>query len=411
MRQILLIDESSLFCDYLSLKLKSDMTEINVAINGFDGMTKIRSNPPDMIIMNIQLSRLGAIDVLKQKAQNPNVARVPVIMLTQQLNQEQMITLIPFHVKRVLTKPIALSTLYALLSRELGIPFIHDDSPGTMSVCVNDDIIFISITEGINLDVLDTLAFKINELITLYDLAQPKIIISLYDLKLTFADAPNVYRFFQIAQNASKSKHQNVKVLSHDGFVRKFIQGHRDFTGIEIVENIKNAVMVLLDTSDRKPEIPLDKLNRTARFEHEYASFDTKARFLGISDLKDASQSMHLAVVDDDSVTFELFNTMFSRTNIVIDVYSDGASYVEGAKSNRYDLVFLDMDMPKMNGLEVIREIATNGIKQKFVLLATSHQREVAFEMFRQGVRDYLIKPLRPGDIFKKFLEVLFSSF
>jgi len=57
MKQVVIIDESPLFREYLRIKLSNAGLEVSVAINGLDGIAKIRNNLPDLVIIDYNLSR------------------------------------------------------------------------------------------------------------------------------------------------------------------------------------------------------------------------------------------------------------------------------------------------------------------------------------------------------------------
>ena len=161
MKQVLIIDESPLFREYLRDKLTENGVEVTVAVNALDGISKIRNVGPDLIIMDYHLSRQGYLEVLKQKKDNPNAVRIPVIILARHIDQKRILELIPYQVKKVFTKPVKIDTLFATLQEILSIPFSTDESPGIVEVHVNDDIIFVEIARGLNRDKLDLLRFKI----------------------------------------------------------------------------------------------------------------------------------------------------------------------------------------------------------------------------------------------------------
>jgi DNA-binding response OmpR family regulator len=65
---VLIIDESDLFRDYLKLRLTRAGLEAEVAINGLDGISKMRNTPPDLIVMDYHLTRKTCKEVLEEKA-------------------------------------------------------------------------------------------------------------------------------------------------------------------------------------------------------------------------------------------------------------------------------------------------------------------------------------------------------
>ena len=80
MKKILVVDESSLFRDFLKQKLEEFGFEVIISMNGLDGSAKLRREMPDLLIMDYYLSRLSAIELLAKKAEDPNTSGIPVIL-------------------------------------------------------------------------------------------------------------------------------------------------------------------------------------------------------------------------------------------------------------------------------------------------------------------------------------------
>ncbi|MFQ3546953.1 MAG: response regulator, partial [Termitinemataceae bacterium] len=113
MKQVVIIDESPLFREYLRIKLSNHGIDVGVAINGLDGIAKIRNTLPDLVIIDYHLSRQSCLEVLKEKKKNPNTAGIPVIVTAQKLDQKKIIELVQYNVKKVFAKPIKIDALFA----------------------------------------------------------------------------------------------------------------------------------------------------------------------------------------------------------------------------------------------------------------------------------------------------------
>lgn len=74
----------------------------------------------------------------------------------------------------------------------------------------------------------------------------------------------------------------------------------------------------------------------------------------------------------------------------------DGAALVEQLEP---DLVITDVKMPRMDGVEMIRRLRKKGCKAKFIILTAYGDFKYAQSALRLGVSDYLLKPLRDGDL------------
>ncbi len=74
-------------------------------------------------------------------------------------------------------------------------------------------------------------------------------------------------------------------------------------------------------------------------------------------------------------------------------VARDGREGLEKALSERPDLILLDLQMPRMNGIEVLHALARENLNIPVVLMTFHGSEEIAVEVFRMGVKDYVKKP------------------
>jgi DNA-binding response OmpR family regulator len=116
-------------------------------------------------------------------------------------------------------------------------------------------------------------------------------------------------------------------------------------------------------------------------------------------------------VVDDDFIIREMIRNTFQRINAAVSTYADGEEFLAIAEKEIFSLVFLDLMMPKVDGFSVLRTMQINQIEQPVIVLSAVTQRESVIRAFQMGVKSYLIKPLKPDDIFKKSIEILKANF
>jgi CheY-like chemotaxis protein len=424
MKQILVIDESPLFREYLRIKLTENDIDAGIAVNGLDGITKIRNLNPDLIIMDYHLSRQSCLEVLQQKKADPNTADIPVIITAQRIDQKRIIELVPYNVKKVFTKPVKIDLLFRTLGELLGLPFAVDDTPGIVEVHVNDAIIFIEIAQGLNRDKLDLLRFKIIELVELYEIRIPKVIVMLSDIQLGFADGPNLQKLLDTVLQASRAKQRYIRVLTRDDFVKKFIEAQREYAEIEVVSNLQYAMDGLLSDLDRameygakEAELIVDKVlsaepQAEGGAETMQLRFDAETRAkLSIEEIKAAGQNLRIAVVDDDFIIQEMIKNTFRKIGASVATYGDGDEFIAGEELEKYDLVFLDLMMPRMDGFEVLRALQARNLQLPVIVLSAVIQRDTVIKAFQMGIKSYLTKPLKPDDIFKKSMEILRTNF
>ena len=421
MKHVLIIDESGSFKEYLKLKLEENDITASIGINAVDGMTKMKNLTPDLIIMDDNLSRQGFMEVLKQKKTGPNTVNIPVILMARRLDQKQLIEMVPYNVKKVFTKPVKIDTLFATLSEMLGVHFSVDESPGIIEVHVNDNIIFIEIAQGLNRDKMDLLQFKITELIRLYEIKLPKVIVMMSDISLGFADGPNLEKLLQNVLASTKAKQRNVRVLTKDQFTRQFIEGKQEFNDIEVVSNLQYAIDGLLTDIDtgrgsieKHAEIIGDKILSADSMEETEAlglKFHADSDRAAMDIIRDSIKNLRIAAIDDDPIIQELIKNTYRGTGAAVRTFSGGEEFLAIADSEDFDLAFLDLMMPGMDGFAVLRTLQTRNIRYPIIVLSAVTQRETIIKAYQLGVKSFLVKPIKPQDIFRKSIEILKTSY
>ncbi len=107
-------------------------------------------------------------------------------------------------------------------------------------------------------------------------------------------------------------------------------------------------------------------------------------------------------VVEDNEVNRKVAVTMFHKLGCQTDVSVDGKQALEALQTNDYDLIFMDCQMPEMDGYQATAEIrALEGHKRLTPIIAmTAHALEGSRERcLASGMDDYLSKPLRLEEV------------
>ena len=86
---------------------------------------------------------------------------------------------------------------------------------------------------------------------------------------------------------------------------------------------------------------------------------------------------------------------------------SDGRQAVERARAARPDIVLMDIHMPVMDGVEATRRIKLERPETKVIALTVSDEDEDLFEAIKSGAEGYLLKDLRPEELFDLLRGVL----
>lgn len=99
-----------------------------------------------------------------------------------------------------------------------------------------------------------------------------------------------------------------------------------------------------------------------------------------------------LLVVDDEPVLLKGLKYSLEQEDYVIDTAEDGEEAYNKAKTNTYDLIILDLMLPKMNGLEVCKKIREQSMVPIIILTAKGEDSSKVLGL-EYGADDYLTKP------------------
>jgi CheY-like chemotaxis protein len=411
MKQVLLIDESNVFRDYIKNKLESKHISLEFGRGKLDSLSKIRNTVPDLMILDYNSSRNFVFELLEDKKADPNGRDIPVIVLAQKIEKNEVTRLSGFNVKKIIPKPLKVDQLFEAITEILHVDFDIDTTPCIMEARVNDNIIFIEIAQGFNREKIELLKFRVRELIGLYNLTAPKILVMMTDLSLSFVDGPNLELLMDSIMADQSVKNKNIKLLTLEGFARDFIEGNKAYADIQVVTDLTKAIDSLLrdavGVADTSTLISEKILKSNGSSERDGSALEMRFRS-EIEALKSVAHDIKIAVVDDDVVIRTILAKTFQAINATVDQFESGGEFVPRVLAGTaYDLIFLDLMMPVMNGLEVLAKIREHEITTPIIVLSSISQREAVLKVFSTGVRSYMIKPLKPEAILTKAIEVL----
>jgi signal transduction histidine kinase/DNA-binding response OmpR family regulator len=103
---------------------------------------------------------------------------------------------------------------------------------------------------------------------------------------------------------------------------------------------------------------------------------------------------VRVLVVDDSRPVREFIaQALASREGFVVMEACDGAEGLEMALTDSPDLILCDLEMPRLNGFQVVDALRAQQADIPIILITSHGSETIAVELFRKGVKDYLIKP------------------
>ena len=120
-------------------------------------------------------------------------------------------------------------------------------------------------------------------------------------------------------------------------------------------------------------------------------------------------QGKHILVVDDEPVNREVAQLNLEAVGLVVATAEDGAAAVAMAQDKAYAAIFMDMQMPNINGLEAtrqIRKLPGYGDTPIIAMTANAFAEDKA-RCYDAGMSDFLVKPFAPDTLFATLLRSL----
>ena len=412
MKKVLVIDDSPMYRDFMQKQLDSYGFEVISAINGLDGISKIRSNLPNVIIMDYMLSRKSSMDVLKDKMRDPNAKDIPVIMASSSVDRQKIVEVAAFGVRKFLSKPIKIDALLSALSELLGVEIKVDDTPCLLDAHLNDQILFVEIARGFNKEKINLLQYKIAELLKLYKVQYPRILILMTDISLRSEDEAKLERLLEEVEKFVGNLKQ-VKILTLDEKIKNYVKYHPVFKYMEIAGSLDKAVSGLLGVKGMESMTSEQDNVQDSLLSSNSELRDSEAFQLNFQDesanIKGSllSRSINIAVVDDDFIVHKIIGKAVENSSWKVDYYNDGQSFLNTLGEKEYQLILLDLMMPGMDGFQVLEYLKSQGRSLPVIILSAMSKKESVMKAKELGVESYIIKPIKPDNIVEKVADVM----
>ena len=108
---------------------------------------------------------------------------------------------------------------------------------------------------------------------------------------------------------------------------------------------------------------------------------------------------MRILIVEDEESLAELVANRLKKEKYTVDIALDGEEGLYNALEDLYDLIILDIMLPNVNGIEILKEIKKKNIKAKVIMLTAKSELEDKLLGFSEGANDYIPKPFHIDEV------------
>ena len=412
MKKVLISDNYPLFRDFLKQKLSEEQIEIITTQENRDLYTKLITNLPNLLILDLSDDDSLDMEFLQKKLSDSNTANIPIIITGPQKDRSAIASLAKYGVIKYFEKPVQFDLLFKSIGNTIHTPIPIDTTPCVLDLHRNNKVIFIELALGLNREKLSLMRFKLSEMIESEKIENPKIVIMLTNLELSFVDGYNLEFLIDNVLSCPRVHNKNVKILSLSPFVKELLDGHPDYSEIEMSNNLSRVLNDLVDTSlsTNIPDIitsqiltktdieKMDKDSMATRFSSD--SIDKSIK-------KNTGTVLNVAIIDSDESTLEISKNSFEQVGAICQCFTKGKQFIENYAKGKFDLIVLDVLLEDKTGLSLLQVLQKRPHSPPVIVYSQSLQKEIVVKVLSIGAKSYIVKPQKPNILVKKALAVL----
>ncbi len=116
---------------------------------------------------------------------------------------------------------------------------------------------------------------------------------------------------------------------------------------------------------------------------------------------------MRLLIVEDEKKTGEYLKKGLTESSFTVDLADNGLDGLHQAMSEEYDLILLDVMLPKLNGWQILQTLRSSDINIPVLMLTARDQVEDRVKGLELGADDYLVKPFAFVELLARIRNIL----
>lgn len=120
---------------------------------------------------------------------------------------------------------------------------------------------------------------------------------------------------------------------------------------------------------------------------------------------------MRLLLIEDEEDLINTLSRGLRKFGYAVDTAIDGREGLDLFYMNKYDLVILDLNLPSMDGIEILSKIREDDQECKILILSARSNYQQRIEGLDKGANDYLVKPFDFGELMARIRALLRRTF
>jgi CheY-like chemotaxis protein len=354
MKKILIVEDDQIVANIYRNKFKVEGYNVEIAVDGPQGMDLVASFQPDAVILDLMLPTLTGVEFVKRIRTNPQTQHLPVIVFSN----TYLTNMVQEAWKAGATKCLSKATctpkqIIEVLRSTLGTNGLSD--PGRPRGEAEDE---------------ENLTFFLQNL------------------------TPTLAALRSQLQGAIKGENDIVRLKHLKELYNRIhtLTGSAAIVGLTLIAHVSDALEGLLKELLEKPRNINPSTLRTVASAIDFIGILFTC---GTEVDKQQIPDAEILVVDDEAISRRALAHALERAKLKCVTIEDPNAALEQLEKNKYDLIFLDVDMPGMNGFELCTKLRAMPAHQKtpvvFVTGLTGFENRANSTM--SGGNDFIAKP------------------
>ncbi|MCD4785476.1 MAG: PAS domain S-box protein [Candidatus Eremiobacteraeota bacterium] len=402
---ILIVEDNQASRRLMEITLESSGFEVISVSNGKELFLVLPDRRPDMILLDLVLPSMSGWEVLRNLKAKPETADIPVIICSvlPKPRKKVCMTAVDY-----VEKPVEMKKLIAYINKmfknDLSGDDLSRDSQKQESVVIIEDDPIISkniqhLFEKFNYSVKSFL--KARDALDYFKKGELADVVIL-DLMMPEMDG------FEFLEHFREEKCEEIPILIYtakDVTSEDYDVLNGSFSRLlkkseTTVKDLVNEVSVILKEQEKCPQI----FPKISESEKQKIRIKPKFPMPEEVDIPEQKQEMikkeksgaRILLVEDNPVNQKLFNIYLKNSNLNMIIVSDGVEAVEITGKEHFDLILMDVQLPKMDGYEATRRIRKNkDYKNTPIIALTAHAMKGEIQKAKEaGCDAYIPKPV-----------------
>ena len=391
MKKILIIEDDQIVANIYRNKFSVEGYQVEVALDGQAGMDLLRSFRPDAVILDLMLPKVTGVDFMKQIRATPDFEKLPVIVfsntyLTNMVQEAWKAGATKCLSKANCTPKQVLEVLRSTLSNGAttsGNGHGHSHGTGTAQRHViaqhntpAPPAAVHAVTAPAAPATESDAEFQ-GELLATFNQSLPATLSALRVQLQTLSKADNEATRLKQVQDLYRRIHA--------------LTGNAAIVGLATIAQMADALEALLRELIEKPKNMNPSTLRTVASAIDFLGILFEHKTAG----KQEPPNPNILVVDDEAISRRAVTYALEKAKLKATAIEDPVAAFELLSTNQYELVFLDVDMPTMNGFELCSKLRTlPAYKKTPVVFVTSlNDFESRANSTMSGGNDFIVKP------------------